>query len=101
MAEETLGCGWAMTMAESTALSRWAELVECVNGRTLLGAVYVRDPDNICDCFDGCVYDGSGDCDSDGHYLCTACSRLSPQAPRFHGRDGRRDRLRLFWRRGR
>jgi hypothetical protein len=52
-----------------------------------------------CEMFDGKGYNGKGTCNSDGHYLCTECSHLSPSAPRFveHGRDGRRDRLRLFW----
>lgn len=82
-------------------LQRWAELVENVNGRTMFGQVGVRDPENPCDEFDGKGYNGKGQCPSDGHYLCTECSHLSPEAPRFeeYGRAGRADRLRLFWRR--
>lgn len=85
------------------ALLAWGELVEHVNGRTFLGEVGVRDPDGPCETFDRLGYDGSGHCRSDGHYLCVECSELSPEAPRFveYGRDGRADRLRLFWRRPR
>ncbi len=37
---------------------------------------------------------------SDGHYLCVECSELSPESPCFtQDRDGRRERLLLFWRR--
>ncbi len=70
-----------------------------VNGRTFLGQVGVRDPDGPCEAFDGKGYDGRGHCKSDGHYLCVECSELAPDAPRFeeYGRDGRRDRLRLFF----
>lgn len=70
-------------------------------GVALLGRPGFRDPDGRCDEFDGKGYDGKGTCHSDGHYLCDECSHLSPSAPRFteYGRDGRKDRLRLFWRR--
>ena len=86
-----------------TALAQWNELVEHVNGRTMLGDPGVRDPEHPCGEFDGYGYDATGRCDSDGHYLCTDCSHLAPDAPRFteHGRAGRADRLRLFWRRKR
>lgn len=86
-----------------SALLAWDELVANVNGRTVLEQAGVRDPENVCEDFDRRGYDGSGDCPSDGHYLCTMCSKLSPEAPRFveHGRGGRADRLRLFWRRTR
>jgi len=80
----------------------WDELYRHVNGRPgLFGTPGVRDPDYPCEAFDGERYDGRGDCMSDGHYMCTECSRLSPEAYRFtdFGRDGRRDRLLLFWRR--
>ena len=78
----------------------WAALVAEVNGRSFLGQVGVRDPEGPCEVFDGRGYDGSGHCHSDGHYLCVECSHLAPDAPRFeeYGRDGRRDRLRLFFR---
>jgi hypothetical protein len=82
----------------------WQQLVEEVNGRPgILGAVGVRDPEGVCEAFDGKGYDGTGRCDSDGHYLCTECSHLSPDAPRFqeYGLAGRVDRLLLFWRRHR
>lgn len=84
------------------ALLRWESLVRFVNDRPpLIGTVGVRDPEYPCELFDGKGYDGRGDCDSDGHYLCVECSLLSPESPRFteYGRDGRRDRLRLYWRR--
>lgn len=85
------------------SLLAWHELTENVNGRTVLGQAGVRDPDGACEEFDGAGYDGSGSCSSDGHYLCAECSHLSPTAPRFeeYGRDGRADRLRLYWSRPR
>jgi len=85
------------------SLEQWNELHAFVNGRTRFGQVGVRDPDYPCELFDARGYDGTGDCHSDGHYMCTECSRLSPTASRFeeYGRDGRADRLRLFWRRKR
>lgn len=81
----------------------WACLVAEVNGRTFVGQPGVRDPEYPCEEFDGRGYDGSGQCDSDGHYMCVECSNLASDAPRFqeYGRDGRADRLRLFWRRRR
>lgn len=87
----------------STGLHAWGELVENVNDRTFLGQVGVRDPDGICESFDRAGYNGRGTCQSDGHYLCVECSELAPDAYRFteHGRAGRGDRLRLYWRRPR
>lgn len=69
-------------------------------GPPLFGRPGFRDPNGLCEEFDGEGYNGKGDCDSDGHYLCEECSHLGPKALRFteYGRDGRRDRLRLFWR---
>lgn len=83
------------------AMLRWEELRRFVNGEPpFFGTVGVRDVDNVCEEFNGRGYDGTGRCDSDGHYLCTECSHLSPEAPRFtQDRAGRGDRLRLFWRR--
>ncbi len=63
-----------------------------------LGTPGVRDPDGICEAFDGRGYDGYGKCESDGHYLCVECSQLSPEAPRFaenYGWQGILDRLEL------
>lgn len=82
-----------------SALIDWGELIANVNGRTFLGQAGVRDPEHICEDFDRKGYDGSGQCWSDGHYLCVHCSELSPEAPRFteHGVAGRADRLRLYW----
>lgn len=87
----------------SQTLLAWGDLVENLNGRTVLGQIAVRDPDHVCEMFDREGYDGHGNCLSDGHYLCVECSHLSPDAPRFqeYGRDGRADRLRLFWSRRR
>lgn len=83
----------------SGAVFDWAVLEAEVNGRTFVGMPGVRDPEGPCEAFDGRGYDGSGGCSSDGHYLCVECSQLAPDAPRFqeYGRDGRADRLRLFW----
>lgn len=86
----------------STVAERWDRLVRFVNGRPeRVGEPGVRDPDYQCDGFDGLGYQGRGDCMSDGHYLCVDCSLLSPDSERFtdYGKDGRRDRLLLFWRR--
>jgi hypothetical protein len=92
-------------MASSDVAIRWEALLRFVNGKPpMMGTVGVRDPDHPCEEFDGQHYDGTGDCMSDGHYMCTECSHLSPDAPRFEenfGRDGRRDRLLLFWSRKR
>lgn len=91
-------------MSDPALLHRWEELCAHVNGLTTLGDPGVRDPEHPCEEFDGRSYDGAGACDSDGHYLCVECSHLSPDAPRFvenYGRDGRRDRLLLFWNRRR
>jgi hypothetical protein len=82
----------------SEAILHWQALVRFVNGS--LGGDGIRDPENLCVEFDGRGYNGMGQCHSDGHYLCTDCSHLSPNAPRFTwDLDGRADRLRLFWRR--
>lgn len=80
----------------STVLTQWNELHAFANGTTTVETVGVRDPENPCDAFDARGYDGDGDCASDGHYLRTECSRLSPDAPRFHehGARGRLDRIR-------
>jgi hypothetical protein len=78
----------------------WEELRRAVNAEPpFMGTPGVRDPEYVCESFDGKGYDGQGRCHSDGHYLCTECSELSPDAPRFQepGRAGRLDRLRLFW----
>jgi hypothetical protein len=61
-------------------LDRWAWLVAEVNGTAVTGMPGVRDPDSICEEFDGLGYQGDGQCLSDGHYLCQSCSKLSPEA---------------------
>ena len=62
----------------------WEVLRRSVNGEHgYEGTPGVRSPEYPCELFDGRGYDGSGDCHSDGHYLCTECSQLSPDAPRF------------------
>jgi hypothetical protein len=87
-------------VAELSVLFRWEQLRRAVNDLPgLFGTAGVRDPEHPCADFNGRGYDGTGNCLSDGHYECARCSHLAPNAPRFeeHGRDGRRDRLRLFW----
>lgn len=96
----------------------WERLEAELNDRQgPFGVAGVRDPDYPCESFDGAGYNGKGRCHSDGHYLCTECSQLAPDAPRFqHGsgawlgrrmasrlerRAGRAYRLRLFWARPR
>jgi len=86
------------------ALEQWDDLVRFVNNAPpRYGAPGIRDPEHRCELFDGEGYEGQGNCLSDGHYLCTECSHLSPKAPRFveHGVEGRADRLLLFWARKR
>lgn len=74
------------------ALSRWAVLFAAVNGRGAIGMREVRDPDSPCDAFLtkeqlheelDCAAVSSfpppTDCESDGHYLCEDCVRLSPR----------------------
>jgi len=76
---------------------KWEALYREVNRLPgILGAPGVRDPDGVCEGFDGNGFDGTGRCMSDGHYLCVECSELSPEAPRFlqYGTNGRLDRLR-------
>lgn len=80
----------------------WEALYRAVNGLPgVFGAVGVRDPDYPCEAYDAQGYDGTGKCDSDGHYECKNCSHLSPDAPRFQNDGGRGDRLRLYWARPR
>ncbi len=80
----------------------WASMFERLNGRPgLFGEAGVRDPDHTCEDFTATGYDGTGRCSSDGHYMCTECHHLAPDAPRFENDGGRGDRLRLFWRRPR
>lgn len=62
----------------------WEELRRFVNDETgYEGTPGVRSAEYPCEEFDGRGYDGGGKCHSDGHYLCTECSQLSPEAPRF------------------
>lgn len=62
----------------------WEELRRFVNGYPgHEGVPGVRSAEYPCEVFDGRGYDGTGDCMSDGHYLCTECSQLSSEAPRF------------------
>jgi hypothetical protein len=79
----------------ASAMERWRVLVAFVNDR--IGAVGLRDPEAPCGEFDAQHYNGLGKCLSDGHYLCAECSHLSASAPRFETREGRGDRLRLYW----
>lgn len=68
----------------------WLELEASVNGRTYFGQAGVRDPDSPCELFapvSGIDWlgiritaDGTGDCDSDGHYLCNGCMHLSARS---------------------
>ena len=67
----------------------WLELAAQVNSRTTFGDAGVRDPAHPCEGFepvknpDWLGVDvrapGGGDCDSDGHYLCSSCEHLSDQ----------------------
>lgn len=74
---------------------RWRALVAFVNNR--IGAIALRDPEAPCSNFDARRYNGLGRCHSDGHYMCVKCSHLSPMAPRFETKEGRGERLRLYW----
>lgn len=77
------------------SLRDWAMLEAAVNGRTLFGGPN-RDPDAPCEVYDptadadfmgGLTASGGGDCDSDGHYLCKGCKRLSSRAIRERFED--------------
>lgn len=53
---------------------RWQHLVAVANGRTLVGMDGVRDPEGPCEMFEnGPLHGGTGDCETDGHYLCDEC----------------------------
>jgi hypothetical protein len=56
----------------SDALQRWAWLVAEVNGRAVLGQPGMRDPDAPCDDFNPGT--PSGECRTDGHYMCDECT---------------------------
>jgi hypothetical protein len=47
------------------------------------GVPGVRSVNFPCEHFDGLTPDGSGDCHSDGHYLCHECSRMSRKSDRW------------------
>ena len=55
------------------SLAAWDQLVAEVNGRTMLGMDGVRDPGSLCDAFT--TGTPTGDCETDGHYLCDECER--------------------------
>ena len=59
----------------------WQHLVAEVNGRRELGMPGVRDHKYPCELFDPVdAPKGTGECRTDGHYLCTECSRISREA---------------------
>ena len=64
-----------MTATEFDALDRWIWLVAELNGRGVVGAPGVRDPEHPCKQFDTGSTIASADCDGDGHYLCRECAR--------------------------
>lgn len=72
-----------------SALHRWAELVEEVNGRVRVGARGVRDPDFRCEGYRRAEHEPfedeasrPPDCETDGHYLCSECVFISEKALR-------------------
>ena len=75
-----------MTVAE------WNLLVAEVNGKRELGMPGVRDPEAPCEAFSpvGVAFQqvkeseltGHGDCETDGHYMCTECTLISVGALR-------------------
>jgi hypothetical protein len=80
-----------------TALDAWADLEAAINGRVVFGAAGVRDPEARCAEFAPVeqidwlgryvTAPGTGDCRSDGHYLCLGCQHLSGQSRFFHEDD--------------
>lgn len=79
-----------------SALARWDQLVAEVNGRSILGAPGVRDPESPCEAFrpKGTAFErvveadlGDNRCQTDGHYLCVECLEISVSALR--GREER------------
>ena len=61
---------------------RWVGLMSELNGRIPDGTAGIRDIDAPCDAFMpvGAPYEyskGTGDCDTDGHYICLECIRIS------------------------
>ena len=75
-----------------TALHRWAELVEEVNGRVRLGARGVRDPDARCEGYRRAEHEPFEDepsradnCETAGHYPCEPDDGLLPLLRRRRG----------------
>ena len=72
-----------------SALESWRLLVAHANGRAVVGAVGIRDPEFPCEGYQPTespdllglrvTAPGGGSCDSDGHYLCVGCRNLSDQ----------------------
>lgn len=63
----------------------WRPLWLALNGYPTVGAPGVRDPDAPCDAFEpvGAPFaraPGTGDCSTDGHYMCDECVRMSAEA---------------------
>lgn len=56
----------------------WRDLVSEINGRIPVGTPGVRDPDALCEVFDPVEGDpdGSGTCQTDGHYMCSECRHI-------------------------
>ena len=59
----------------SDALTRWNILVDQINGREVFGAPGVRDPEYPCSGFDPGEPTLSGECETDGHYMCDECTQ--------------------------
>jgi hypothetical protein len=59
-----------------STLDRWNELYLAANGRTAFGQRGVRDPEYPCAEF--LPGEPSGQCMSDGHYLCNECTWSVP-----------------------
>lgn len=88
----------ALTMSTRNSVTMRWEILRCMaNGLPPPDMRGVRDFDFPCEGYAPDGYDGRGQCQSDGHYMCKECRELSPSAPRFDGREGRRERLLLFW----
>jgi hypothetical protein len=76
-------------------LEAWRLLEAEVNGRQVVGMPGVRDPEHPCEEYvpteDADLLglwitaEGSGSCDSDGHYLCGGCRQLSERGLQERG----------------
>lgn len=59
----------------------WRPLLAALHGVAKIGEPGIRDADSPCDVFDPGT-PGGGDCDTDGHYMCSECRHISERETR-------------------